>query len=186
MSTNTSSYVDSCDDGYYCTHDTKGETMCCPDAMDLAECAAAYSVTGGLETPEPTTSVAPSTSSAAAVSTTAFSTTAAETTTPSPTGTPEPSTTATPSSTEEEAFTIKATAEKETSSAVVTASVGYTSAWSGSNTTVAVPTTPAEAPVPVAPTTTGVAVVPTAGSSGANAMGVSALLLAVAGAVALF
>lgn len=55
---------DSCEAGYYCTHDTTLQTWCCPDAMDLAECAAAYSITGGLETPKPTTSAAASTSAA--------------------------------------------------------------------------------------------------------------------------
>ncbi|KAH6889605.1 hypothetical protein B0T10DRAFT_571569 [Thelonectria olida] len=39
----------SCEKGYYCTHDAKSQTWCCPDKMDLAQCAAAYNVTGGLE-----------------------------------------------------------------------------------------------------------------------------------------
>jgi len=48
----------SCEAGYYCTHDTKLETWCCPDSMDLEECAAAYNVKGGLEKPEPKTTEA--------------------------------------------------------------------------------------------------------------------------------
>ncbi|KAJ6784615.1 hypothetical protein PWT90_11008 [Aphanocladium album] len=52
----------SCDAGYYCTHDHKAQTWCCPEGMDLAACAAAYSVTGGLEkaTPTPTPTPTPS------------------------------------------------------------------------------------------------------------------------------
>lgn len=38
----------SCDEGYYCTNDKDKETWCCPEDMDLKECAAAYGVTGGL------------------------------------------------------------------------------------------------------------------------------------------
>ncbi|KAK3187388.1 hypothetical protein K4F52_003733 [Lecanicillium sp. MT-2017a] len=52
----------SCDEGYYCTHDTSQQTWCCPNDMDLAACAAAYTVAGGLKTAEPkptTTTQAP-------------------------------------------------------------------------------------------------------------------------------
>ncbi|ETS05470.1 hypothetical protein M419DRAFT_117641, partial [Trichoderma reesei RUT C-30] len=44
----------SCDAGYYCTHDHALKTWCCPENMDLAACAAAYSVVGGLESATPT------------------------------------------------------------------------------------------------------------------------------------
>ncbi|CAK7267977.1 hypothetical protein SEPCBS119000_002825 [Sporothrix epigloea] len=56
----------SCDAGYYCTGTHNGETVCCPNSQSLAECAAAYSVTGSLtsETAAPTSS----SSSAAAAS----------------------------------------------------------------------------------------------------------------------
>jgi hypothetical protein len=49
----------SCDAGYYCTSDKDEETWCCPDAMNLKECAAAYGVVGGLvsQTAAPTSSV---------------------------------------------------------------------------------------------------------------------------------
>ncbi|KAH6632670.1 hypothetical protein F5144DRAFT_621383 [Chaetomium tenue] len=61
----------SCEEGYYCTADTKGETWCCPEGMDLAACAAAYSVTGGLvsQTPPPATSTS-TTSTSTSTSTT--------------------------------------------------------------------------------------------------------------------
>lgn len=53
----------SCDDGYYCSADTSGETWCCPSSMTVEECATAYGVTGGLvsETPTPTPTPTPST-----------------------------------------------------------------------------------------------------------------------------
>jgi len=62
----------SCEQGYYCTADTKGETWCCPEGMDLAACAAAYSVVGGLvsQTPPPVTSTSTSTSSSSTSTTT--------------------------------------------------------------------------------------------------------------------
>ena len=66
----------SCDAGYYCSGTQKGETVCCPNSQSLAECAAAYNVTGALtrETAKPTTSSsapsAISSSSVAANSTT--------------------------------------------------------------------------------------------------------------------
>lgn len=63
----------SCEAGYYCTADTEGETWCCPEGMDLAACAAAYSVTGGLvsQTPPPVTSTSTtSTSTSSCTSTT--------------------------------------------------------------------------------------------------------------------
>ncbi|KAL2141286.1 hypothetical protein VTI28DRAFT_2621 [Corynascus sepedonium] len=48
----------SCEQGYYCTADKKGETWCCPDGMDVEACAAAYDLAGGLvsQTPPPPTS----------------------------------------------------------------------------------------------------------------------------------
>lgn len=81
----------SCDDGYYCTADTQGQTWCCPDAMDLTACAAAYSVTGGLvsETAAPATtsssSSTTSSSSTALITTTSSSTSVTTITTPSST-----------------------------------------------------------------------------------------------------
>jgi hypothetical protein len=40
--------LDSCDEGYYCTSDGAGTTYCCPDGLDLASCAASYSLTVSL------------------------------------------------------------------------------------------------------------------------------------------
>lgn len=44
---------DSCDAGYYCTADTVGVTWCCPNGTSLDDCAAAFSVTGGLSSQIP-------------------------------------------------------------------------------------------------------------------------------------
>ncbi|KAF2466904.1 uncharacterized protein BDR25DRAFT_236045 [Lindgomyces ingoldianus] len=38
----------SCSAGYFCSHDGAGTTYCCPDGMELSECAAAYSLTVSL------------------------------------------------------------------------------------------------------------------------------------------
>ncbi|KAH8656960.1 hypothetical protein BGZ60DRAFT_341118, partial [Tricladium varicosporioides] len=49
----------SCLGGYYCTKDTKDNTWCCPEGMDVESCAAAYHLPDVLEsepaTPDPTT-----------------------------------------------------------------------------------------------------------------------------------
>ncbi|KAK3353438.1 hypothetical protein B0T25DRAFT_631920 [Lasiosphaeria hispida] len=73
----------SCDAGFYCTSDKEKETWCCPDSLDLAACAAAFSVTGGLvkQTPKPTSSSASSTAAPITTSSSsaAWSTGAAQT-----------------------------------------------------------------------------------------------------------
>jgi len=56
----------SCSEGYYCTQDASDNTWCCPNGMNLAECAAAYSLTASLE------SLAPSTIAAASSTTTSL------------------------------------------------------------------------------------------------------------------
>jgi len=38
----------SCSTGYYCTTDGESNTYCCPDGMDVASCAVAYSLTVSL------------------------------------------------------------------------------------------------------------------------------------------
>ncbi|KAL2024531.1 hypothetical protein VTK56DRAFT_7574 [Thermocarpiscus australiensis] len=75
----------SCEAGYYCTSDKKGETWCCPEGMDLAACAAAYSVTGGLvsQTPPPETTTSTSTSSSTSTLPPTTTTTTTTTTTSS-------------------------------------------------------------------------------------------------------
>ncbi|PNY23746.1 Uncharacterized protein TCAP_06319 [Tolypocladium capitatum] len=81
----------SCDAGYYCTHDHSKQTWCCPNAMDLVACAAAFSVSGGLEqarstTAPPTTSTTPATTSSSPSSTPVVTETKASNTTVSPVG----------------------------------------------------------------------------------------------------
>ncbi|KAF8864299.1 hypothetical protein BDZ45DRAFT_711745 [Acephala macrosclerotiorum] len=67
----------SCSDGYYCTSDASGGTWCCPDGMDLAACAAAYSLTGSLVSETPTSTLSSSTTpGSVSVSTTSTPTTA--------------------------------------------------------------------------------------------------------------
>ncbi|PHH79433.1 hypothetical protein CDD82_2397 [Ophiocordyceps australis] len=39
----------SCEAGYYCTSDPKAQNWCCPMDLDLAACASAYHVNGGLQ-----------------------------------------------------------------------------------------------------------------------------------------
>ncbi|KAK4226793.1 hypothetical protein QBC38DRAFT_479672 [Podospora fimiseda] len=77
----------SCDAGYYCASDKSAGTFCCPDDMNLEECAKEYSVSGGLvaqtAAPEPTTSstssVASTTSSEATTSSAAVTSSSSET-----------------------------------------------------------------------------------------------------------
>ncbi|KAL0933192.1 PRP 4 C domain-containing protein [Colletotrichum truncatum] len=70
-STNTGN---SCLSAFYCTHDPKTETFCCPNGMNLADCAIKHGVTGALtsDVPVPTTtstSQAPTSSSIAPTTT---------------------------------------------------------------------------------------------------------------------
>ncbi|KAL2131268.1 hypothetical protein VTI74DRAFT_5323 [Chaetomium olivicolor] len=90
----------SCEAGYYCTADAKGETFCCPHGMDLTACAAAYSITGGLvsQTPPAATSTSTSTTSTS----TSTSTTAPATTTTTSTSTTKAATSTTTTEEEEE------------------------------------------------------------------------------------
>lgn len=136
----------SCDAGYYCSQDTTLNTWCCPEGMDLAACAAAYTISGGLHTVAPTSS----------------------------TPTPTPSSTSTPIP------TPVVTKTDDVTTTFCPSSSGYTTAWTGSNSTIssAAPTQPTVVPI------TTPATVPT-GTSGAAATGVSALLLVAAGFVAL-
>lgn len=125
--------------------------------MDLAACAAAYSVTGGLEVAS-STSAAPTSTEAPTYDL--------------PTVTP-PATTSVPVVTE---------TKDQTTTICDATSSGYTSAWTSSNGTytTAVPTAPSQGPV-----TTGYPLPSPTGINGAAASGVSALLLLAAGVVAL-
>lgn len=71
-----------CDEGFYCAHDTNKKSMCCPNGQDLAACAAANTVRGGLQTgalststPAPTSTVVSTSTSSAPVTTWAANTT---------------------------------------------------------------------------------------------------------------
>ncbi|KAK6224618.1 hypothetical protein QIS74_02945 [Colletotrichum tabaci] len=59
----------SCLTSFYCTHDTKTETFCCPNGMNLGDCATKHGVTGPLtsDVPIPTTTSVPSTSKSSTV-----------------------------------------------------------------------------------------------------------------------
>ncbi|KAK0704221.1 hypothetical protein B0T21DRAFT_299277, partial [Apiosordaria backusii] len=139
----------SCDAGYYCTADKAGETWCCPNAMNLEACAAAFEVTGGLvsQTPPPATST--STTSSEIISTAPPTTTSASS-------------------------SIVFGGKNSTSAAITTTSSGLATASASvtggaSNTTISLGTTPS----PSAPT---VSRIPE-GAAGNLAAPVSALLL---------
>jgi len=72
----------SCSIGYYCTKDASGNTWCCPNGMSLAQCQAAYSITGSLSSLPPPTSTS-SVSSASSSSQTTTTTSASSYTTSS-------------------------------------------------------------------------------------------------------
>ncbi|KAM5387640.1 hypothetical protein ACJA88_000900 [Fusarium oxysporum] len=132
----------SCDAGYYCSHDTKAQTWCCPESMDLAQCAKAYGTT----------------STTVYIISTSLASTEPATTTKS---------------------VVAKTTTKAAKTTIVAPSSGYSTAWSGSNSTIATaaPTQPSEsAPGSAEPSTI---------SSGASLTGVSAMLLAAAGFFAL-
>ncbi|AEO70807.1 uncharacterized protein THITE_2097422 [Thermothielavioides terrestris NRRL 8126] len=87
----------SCDAGYYCTADKKGETWCCPEGMDLNACASAYSVVGGLVSQTaPPTSTSTSTSTTSTTTSTTTTSSTSSTSSAAPT-TSSPSTTSAPS-----------------------------------------------------------------------------------------
>ncbi|OHX00834.1 hypothetical protein CSPAE12_00412 [Colletotrichum incanum] len=59
----------SCLSSFYCTHDTKTDTFCCPNGMNLGDCATKHGVAGALtsDVPVPTTTSVPSTSKSSTV-----------------------------------------------------------------------------------------------------------------------
>ncbi|KAF4977587.1 hypothetical protein FZEAL_5901 [Fusarium zealandicum] len=169
----------SCDHGYYCTHDTKSQTWCCPDSMDLVQCAASYGLKDALEsdaaytstTAAPTTST--TTSELKTTSTTVYVTS---------TSTSAPETTSTQISTTHVTPTSKTVPVKTTT---ICPSSGYSTAWRGTNSTIAsaVPTQPSESSP--APIDTTAPVEPPLATAGAATTGMSALLLVAAGVFAL-
>ncbi|RKU42158.1 hypothetical protein DL546_000802 [Coniochaeta pulveracea] len=147
----------SCDAGYYCTADTKGQTWCCPDAMDLVACAAAYSVTGGLvsETAAATSTSASSSSTTSSSSTPLITTTSSSTsvttiTTPSSTSTLSSSSSVSSSSWAVQNATITTTSTGTITSC--TSTIGSSATFVGSNSTtafVSASPSPTTSPVPV-------------------------------------
>ncbi|GKT45661.1 uncharacterized protein ColSpa_05842 [Colletotrichum spaethianum] len=121
----------SCLTSFYCTHDTQTDTFCCPNGMDLGECATKHGVTGALtsDVPVPTTTSVPSTSKSSTVPPTT-STTTSTTTTSTPPSTTSSSvvvlTTSSPTSSSEVPSSTVVTAE-------VAPSVGTSTAFSASN-----------------------------------------------------
>ncbi|KAM0431903.1 hypothetical protein ACHAPT_005156 [Fusarium lateritium] len=169
----------SCDDGYYCTHDTKSQTWCCPDSMDLVQCAAAYGVKDGLETDTPLTTTKPATTSTSQLKT--ISTTVLITST----SLPASYTTTTHAVPTTKAVTAKTETEVVEKTTTPCPSSGYSTAWRGSNSTIAsgAPTQPSEtAGATVGTTATSE---PPQATAGAATTGVSALLLLAAGVFAL-
>lgn len=59
----------SCSEGYYCTQDSDDNTWCCPNGMNLAQCAAAYTLTASLESLGPSTPAVASTASSSSTTT---------------------------------------------------------------------------------------------------------------------
>lgn len=107
----------SCEAGYYCTHDNKAQTWCCPNNMDLAACAAAYTATGLV----------------AATSKTPTSTSQPPTTTSKPHTTSKP--------------VVTTTVEKNTTTICTTSTTkSSSSSWTGFNSTISTqaPTSPSQ------------------------------------------
>ncbi|UNI21640.1 hypothetical protein JDV02_007614 [Purpureocillium takamizusanense] len=161
----------SCAKGYYCTHDHSKRTWCCPNEMDLAACAAAYTVTGGLEQARSTTK--PSTTSTPRPPPPPTTSSTSTSTSTTPTTTSKPSTTS--------VAIITETKDKNTT--VCPSSSGYTTAWTGANNTIT--TAKPTQPTVVIPSTTKNPPPPPTNVNAAAATGVSALLLVAAGVVAL-
>ncbi|KAL2209007.1 hypothetical protein CC79DRAFT_1320550 [Sarocladium strictum] len=161
----------SCEAGYYCTHDKENETFCCPEGMDTEACAAAYTVSGGLV-------IATETSTSSSTSSTPIPETTIST--------PEPETTEEPTPTP--VYTTltkdKTTSICTTSTPVYTAHnstiIYHTPTVKPSDTVVPLPTVVPEEPttVPETPST-----VPEEG--GASTLAGSGLLLVAAGFIAL-
>lgn len=161
----------SCDAGYYCTHNKEDETFCCPEGMDTEACAAAYTVTGGLV-------IASETSSSTSTSSTSTSS--------STSSTPEPKTTEKPTPTPVHTTVTKA----KTTSICTTptpvyshhnSTIHYTPTKKPTYTVIPVPTVipkPSSTSAPGTPST-----VPSEGR--ASTLAGSGLLLVAAGFIAL-
>lgn len=142
----------SCDDGFYCANNAKGEQLCCPVGKPLSECEGAVVSVAALP---PVTSTSTSSSSSTSTST---------------------STTSSTSSFHLLAVNTTTTALSSSSTHVAntTASAGFTARF---NSTTAAPTVPATR-TPISFTSTSATSTPTQAATGAAvAVGPSALLL---------
>ncbi|KAJ4149582.1 hypothetical protein NW754_001020 [Fusarium falciforme] len=147
--------------------------------MDLVQCAAAYGVKDGLETDSPLTTSKPATTTSELKT---ISTTVLITSTSLPTPETTSTTIAVPTT---KAVTAKTKTEVVEKTTTPCPSSGYSTAWRGSNSTIAsaVPTQPSETgPAPIETTATSE---PPQATGGAATTGVSALLLVAAGVFAL-
>ncbi|TQN73014.1 putative secreted protein [Colletotrichum shisoi] len=163
----------SCLTSFYCTHDTKTETFCCPNGMNLGDCATKHGVTGPLtsDVPVPTTTSVPSTSKSSTVPPTTSSSAPPTTTSSSLVATTTTTTTTTSSSS---AFISTSTTSETPSTTIVSTivstsfspSAGTSTAFSASNgTTLATASTRSSARGTLLPS----AAATTAAASGENA-----------------
>ncbi|KAM0328122.1 hypothetical protein ACHAQA_005525 [Verticillium albo-atrum] len=130
----------SCLADYYCTHDSQVETWCCPNGLNLKECAIEFGVTGALtsDLPEPT-----STSAAYVVPSSTSSIVIVETT-PAPviessTFAPVNSTTYAPKTSSEEPASSSTFITAANATSIVSSSVFHSAAPTTVETTEAVP-----------------------------------------------
>ncbi|KAK1988906.1 hypothetical protein LZ30DRAFT_577136 [Colletotrichum cereale] len=124
----------SCLTSFYCTHDTKTDTFCCPNGMNLGDCATKHGVDGALtsDVPVPTTTSVPSTSKSSTVPPTTSSA-------PPPTTTSTSSVVVTTSSTSTTSMIISTTSSEVPTSTKVTTSfapsAGMSTAFAALNAT---------------------------------------------------
>ncbi|KAI0177454.1 hypothetical protein BJ166DRAFT_506973 [Pestalotiopsis sp. NC0098] len=168
---------DSCNAGYYCSADSAGETYCCPEGTSTDDCAAAYGITGGLQSMSVVatstyTATLTATTTVASTSSSAFSEAAVTTisTASAPSTTPECTT-----YTSEIIYTeTDTTGGCTTYTSAIVHTMHSASATIGSNSTAAVATT---GYLPTS-TTTGIPV-----QAGASALQVSGVLAVAAAAL---
>ncbi|PQE33737.1 prp 4 C domain-containing protein [Rutstroemia sp. NJR-2017a WRK4] len=130
---------DSCSDGYYCAQYITDRTVwCCPDGMDLAACAKAYSLAGPLQTTVPTPAPVPTLSPIAPIPTTATGASSSSVK-PSSTSVKPSSTSVKPSSTSVKSSTssVKSSTTSVKPSTTATTPVGTVSPTKPGNGTIA-------------------------------------------------
>ncbi|KAG6009585.1 hypothetical protein E4U21_001952 [Claviceps maximensis] len=177
----------SCDAGFYCTHDDKKQTWCCPNGMDLNACAAAFSVAGlvpATAQPAPSTSSTSTSTTSTSTRISTTSTTSTSTTSSTTSHTPTPTTTSAPLTTAAHSTTTAQNTTTAKHTTICSASLGNSTAWAGSNSTIVslVPTQPSNPGATTPPDTVPPVVTST---NAAAASGVSALLLVAAAFIVL-